>query len=771
MKNLAFCIIVKDDTEAKQLDRLLKNIKKNVDAIYVTGNNGKQDKLKEVCKKHGAKYAYEKWTNFADQRNKSFKRAEDDGYKVIGWADVDDTITNVEKLPKLAQLIADGKCDWISMEYQYEFDENGNCTMTHWKPRLTKAKSGEWVGSVHETYIANQAVVTANDKDVVYIHHQEKDHRVKSGERNLKILLEEFNRDQEKTDPRTLYYIGNTLMGLYKFAEAIPFYMDHIKQCGWPEEKYYSIHYLTKCLTLTMNYDKAINAAFEAIKLNPDHPLAYFDIAENYGLKEEYIKQIHWVLMGLKKEKPDASVYFMNDMEYEYMPFLGLAEAYLETHQFDEALEIAQILDKRYPTNTVVKQLLKDCQEVKRGEDFVKAFITVAGYVRNKDRLKAVKLFDTLPPEADEDARIQQMRKMIVPPKNWEDKSVVFYCHPGHEEWAPPSLSTGIGGSETAVIHMSRQLQKLGYKVTVYCRCGSMAGTYQGVEYKPHFHFNPTDIFDTLIIWRYAGFLNDKINAKRAYVWFHDIVHEAILNENIIKNTDKFIFLSKWHRNNIPGLPEEKVFYSNNGIDPAQFEKLDWSEKRPNSLIYTHSYDRGLICLGRDILPLIEKEIPSVTLDVMYGMGNLEKEMDKIPYLKEVYDGAQEIFKKPNVTHHGRISHQRVADLEKSSLVHAYPSEFGETNCISTQVAQAAGAYVISTTQAGAVPERIRFGELIDDNGIYSSQELQQQYANAVIAFLKNPKQLSEDERMKIVDEFKWESTAKSWAEGLLNGQ
>ena len=775
---LSLAIIVKD--EAESLKRCVDSVIQYVDEVVVVVNKGNLKKIEGEFtylpqQRKGTvsdpslaklKFFEREWNkNFADARNFSFEKCTGE---VILWLDADDTVKGAEKLPQLAQDIIDGKFDWVNLEYQYEFDEYGRCIMTHWKPRLTRAGTGAWVGAIHETFIAHKAVVQVKNEEVSIIHHQEPGHQDRSAIRNLEILLAEFNKDKEKTDPRTVYYLANTLMGMQKFDEAIPFYLQHIKHCGWPEEKYFSMHYLSKCLIWTNQADKAINISLEATKLFPDWSLAYHDIGEAYMHKEDYPRAIQWILTGTTKDKPKATVYFLNDLDYDLYPYARLADAYLQIHNFDEALRLARFLKSRFPTDKNVEDLLKDCLEVKKGEDFVKSFINVAGYIRNKDRLKAVKLFDALPLEADQDVRIQQTRKMIVPPKVWEDKTIAIYCHPGHEEWAYPSIFTGIGGSEEAVIHMSQQLTKLGYKVTVYCKCGTMAGTYQEVEYKPYYHFNQEDQFDTVIIWRYAGFMADGLHAKRKYVWLHDIVHESTFNEKIIKNTDKFLFLSKWHRNNAPSLPEDKVYLTNNGINPKDFLELDVTKKKPYSMIYVSSYDRGAFCLGLDIFPLIKKAIPEAELKIAYGMGNLEKEMDRIPFLKEVYDKMQEVFKIDGITHLGRISHQQIAQLAKESVMHIYPTEFGETNFIGSQKSQAAGAYVLTTTQSGATPERIRFGEAMEGSNIYSDKAFQRRFADRAIELLKNPPVIDEQQRSVIIDEFAWETTAKGWHKDLL---
>jgi glycosyltransferase involved in cell wall biosynthesis len=210
---------------------------------------------------------------------------------------------------------------------------------------------------------------------------------------------------------------------------------------------------------------------------------------------------------------------------------------------------------------------------------------------------------------------------------------------------------------------------------------------------------------------------------------------------------------------------------SNNGIDPELFK--DEKEKRPNSLLWTASYDRGLLPFIKNIWPLIKKEIPDVTIDVAYGWSNIDREKDKIPELARLREELTPLLEQEGITHHGRIGQQELAELYKTSQVYAYASEFGETNNISSQQAQAGGCFVITTPQAGATPERLIFGQLVDGKGIYTDNKQQKKYAEKVVKYLKKPIEyggfsLSEKDRQLLINNFSWQNTADSWQKDLL---
>ena len=50
----------------------------------------------------------------------------------------------------------------------------------------------------------------------------------------------------------------------------------------------------------------------------------------------------------------------------------------------------------------------------------------------------------------------------------WGDKSIVYFTGPSIEPWGPKSLFGGLGGSETAVLHLSKHWSNMGYEVIIY---------------------------------------------------------------------------------------------------------------------------------------------------------------------------------------------------------------------------------------------------------------------------------------------------------------
>jgi len=753
---IALAMIVKDDSEVKELEQCLKSVDKYVDKIYITGTNKPDKKIQEITKKYKGDYSFFKWCDdFSKARNFNFKQVPKK-YEFILWLDADDVVLNAKNIPKLVESMADKGVDWVNLAYLYAKDEDGRVVARQIKPRILRNNTSKWDKSVHECSSQTKQITLVTDDSVV-IDHRSHDMEGKS-ERNLKILIKEYEKDKDKTDPRTLFYIAQTLYGMRLWADAAQFFTAYSKKSGWDEEKYFSLHSLGHCLVQLGELDAAIDTAFNMVKLFPNWSLGYFDLSEYYSLKGDHNKVVEWTQVGLEKERP-FTFNFTNDLDYEYYPLGRLADSYLQLHNFRAAHDIAKDLYKKYPDD-ITKELEKSASDFLLKDKFVESFTKSVDMIRREDRPKAAKMFDCLPNVLDDDIRIQQMRFEVVPPKKWKD--VVIYCGKSLENWAYPALFSGIGGSEEMVIRMSQELTKLGYKVTVFNDCGEYAGTYDGVEYIPYYHFNSRDNFDTLIAWRVPSFFKIDIKAKKKIIWLHDLAYPEQFDDKATENTDKFIFLSDFHRKNMPNIPDSKIFISNNGIVPDEFK--DKKKKKPYSMCWTSSYDRGLLPFMENIFPIIKKAIPEVTFDVAYGWQNIDKEMDVMPEFKELKEKLVKLLKQDGVNHLDRLNKADVAELYKKSVCMPYASEFGETNNISSQKAQASGCYVITTPDAGATPEYLKFGELIDGKGIYTDKDQQAKFAKAVIDYLKKPKNAPEG----LVEAFSVKETANSWKKGLL---
>jgi len=261
-------------------------------------------------------------------------------------------------------------------------------------------------------------------------------------------------------------------------------------------------------------------------------------------------------------------------------------------------------------------------------------------------------------------------------------KTYVFYVKPdaGHQ-WDPLHTDVGVGGSEIAVINLSRELANLGQKVFVFNNC-KQPGTYNNVVWDNIENF---DVFeknthiDILIVSRLPEFRFIQPNAK-VYFWAHDLNYYERITPSNWQYFDKFLVLSRYHyrffSNAYPWIPKENFEILPNGVDLKRFESTVCRNNK--KLIYSSNPDRGLVILF-DIFEELHKWDPELELHVFgYYPDNVRKHPT---YWREL----------PGVIYRGYHNQEDLAKEYLSSKLWLYPCTWLETYCITALEAQAAG--------------------------------------------------------------------------------
>ena len=358
-------------------------------------------------------------------------------------------------------------------------------------------------------------------------------------------------------------------------------------------------------------------------------------------------------------------------------------------------------------------------------------------------------------------------------------RDLVVYCDQTRYQWHPQMSHTkGFGGSEEAVINLTRELTKLGWDVTVYNNCGHTPVVDAGVTYRPWWDFNPRDKQDIVIIWRFTKPLDRDINANRIFVDLHDTTNErAFTTRNRIAKVTCIFLKSQFQRSLLPNLPAEKLLIIPNGIDLSLLQGDE--PKDPNLLINTSSADRSL-----DVLPKLFREVkrrvPRARLQWAYGWELFElfnaHRPERIAWAKqtqrEMHDSGIETL--------GHLTQAEVGKLYRQAAILAYPTEFAEIDCISVRKAQACGCVPV-TTDAGALATSVQFGTKIPCKardawlrpgrfhfGI-EDEEVQRSWVDAAVDLLTNPAKRSElgTQGTAWARQFGWPQIAARWHEVL----
>ncbi len=284
----------------------------------------------------------------------------------------------------------------------------------------------------------------------------------------------------------------------------------------------------------------------------------------------------------------------------------------------------------------------------------------------------------------------------------------------------------GLGGSESAVIRMARELYNVGFDVTVYNDCqsdDSMPGTYDGVMYVPVDQatkplYQITDAYDVCIVSRsikpYLENYPVAISAKHKVLWMHDTfcegdndIEDLILQGRI----DEIFTLSDWHTAYITHADHGKrrnfdilknhIFQTRNGIGNMNPGWIDVREKDPDLFVFNASVTKGMVPLVKDIWPRVKQLLPNAKLKVVGGYYRFRS--DHGPDQQEL-DWRQMVEEHPEIDFTGVISQQEISDILRKASYMIYPAGFPETFGISTLEALAHNVPLI-TCRFGALEE------------------------------------------------------------------
>jgi len=298
----------------------------------------------------------------------------------------------------------------------------------------------------------------------------------------------------------------------------------------------------------------------------------------------------------------------------------------------------------------------------------------------------------------------------------------------------------GLGGSESAVILISKQLTKIGFKVTVFNACNEDSlgpGVYDNVTYRPLYEIG-NDVYDVVISSRvvtpfippqyyaYPQGTNRKIDyskfslmqkhAKLKIFWMHDTfcwgddILEQLVTEGSI---DEIWTLSDFHAMYVMNCSHprmrnyevlrNKMWTTRNGI-VKYFDKVDIAAKDRNMFIFNANMSKGLDPLLNLVWPRVKSRLPDAKLTVVGGFYKLgaavavdteKTEFDKIagPHKND-----------PTITFTGIISQREVAEINAKASYFIYPAALPETYGISTLEALYANTPLL-TCKFGALEE------------------------------------------------------------------
>jgi len=299
----------------------------------------------------------------------------------------------------------------------------------------------------------------------------------------------------------------------------------------------------------------------------------------------------------------------------------------------------------------------------------------------------------------------------------------------------------GLGGSESAVILMSRELAALGFDVTVINNCidkEAQPGVYDNVKYIDHSMVkdlvNPA--FDVVISSRAVGpfvpeeyypnfqwpmcpsiFKDIKHNAKLKIVWLHDtfctgdfLLEWLVVNGHI----DELFTLSDFHTAYIGTCDhggkrmievlKRHMFMTRNGI-VRYHDQVDITAKDPYLYVYNASVTKGMIPLVERVWPELKKRIPQAKLKIIGGYYRFRENLEPDEQEKKWRSLAESPeLAAMDVEFTGIIKQSEIADILSKATFFIYPPAFPETFGISSLESLAYNTPLI-TGRFGALDE------------------------------------------------------------------
>lgn len=579
---ISLCMIVKDDTEVKMLERCLDSVQNYVDEVFLTVTNPNQKEIKALAKKRNINLSEFKWCNdFSKARNFNFSQVKETDW--ILWLDADDIFVGGDLLRDVAQVSLDAGKDVVFFSYWYGCTFNGEPSvenlvrvdLEHMRERLIRPNKIEWKGLLHETPVPiskaiNTFVNYTKDMPIAVMHSLTEKQSLDKLGRNKTILEEQLRQEGDNPDPRTLLYlmkIYSELEGDYQ-NKVLEYGDIYLQKSGWDEERCTALEMMGNVYGKQGNQKKAIEMYLKAVAEWPHQPMVYLRLAQAYFNSKKYKDCRHWlkIAMGLDISNKTTSM-----VNYEAMKVISselmLKLAFQVDKDTKKSLEAARLLHEVWPT--------KENKETLDYLESLDALNDACGYADKLfDYLELVgeeesvlKVLEALPAGINSQPFAIKARQRNMKPRKWGDKEICYFANfggPHFEKWDGNSLKKGIGGSETAVISLAEQWTKKGYKVAVY---GDPDKPCQinGVVYLPWYWFNAKDEFNIFIQWRGWGMANN-IKCKKFLLDLHDVFNGIDIGEADLKKIDKIMVKSKFHRDLAPNIPDNKFHIISNGI-------------------------------------------------------------------------------------------------------------------------------------------------------------------------------------------------------------
>ena len=662
------CIMVKNG--GSQFEEMLTANMPIIDRWTIL-DTGSTDKTIEIIHntligtKHGTLYE-EPFIDFKQSRNRCLDLAGTDCKFIIMLDDTYQIHGDIRQFLNIAR--GDQLSTSFTLMIQSDDTEYGS-------NRIIKSKSGlRYVHRIHEVITDKDNINVVIPTNASYIIDKRFDYMeertMNRKQLDLKLLYEELEED--KTNPRTYYYLAQTYNILKQYDKAYEFFLKRAEfsNSGFVQERVDALFEAARIANFQLNlpWEECMALYEKAWKADESRPESIYFIGIHYYLQGERKKAFEYFKKGFQIGFPVHCQYSLKPtLSYHFLP-------------------------------TFLTRLCYDFKDFALGEAVSTFFLqnntpTALNY-------EEIKCYYTVFKKLNEYKGTKQLL-----PSPYSKPIFVFVADGGFHSWTGSDiLTSGVGGSETYIIEMARYIQKQGvFQVVVFCNC-DQPETFEEVEYK-HLTVFPTFINETYVehcmISRFTEYLPLAYHGytENVYVVLHDLGPSNNMMPMDLK-LKKIFCLSEWHVSyflqQFPQFKEITVPF-HYGIDFSTFQ-TETVQKKPYQFIYSSFPNRGLLPLLQ-MWPSIYAMNPEASLHIysdVHGKWVNEVAPDHMVEIRRLLD----INKEMNIHYHGWVSKKTLAQAWLASDIWFYPCIFMETFCLTALEAALTKTLVISNDLA-----------------------------------------------------------------------
>ncbi|MFD0154296.1 glycosyltransferase [Streptomyces sp. NPDC055721] len=299
--SICLCMIVKN--ESKVIERCLASVRGLVDTWVITdtgSTDGTQDLIRTALAGIPGELREEPWVNFGHNRSLNMARARGRADYLL-LLDADHVLRQDGPLPDLtadAYMIRHEG----SLEYRIKRLVRGDLP---WR----------YEGVTHEYLTADRDHEQRNLDALSIEDHADGGSRHDKFERDARLLGAELDRDPD--NPRTVFYLAQTMRDMGRADEAVPLYERRAAMGGWGEEVYYSLLQSGVLRAESGAWPSAMDALSRAWESRPERLEACYELVARLRKMRRY-RAAHAVVSAVLDGRQPDDLLFMQPWVYRY---------------------------------------------------------------------------------------------------------------------------------------------------------------------------------------------------------------------------------------------------------------------------------------------------------------------------------------------------------------------------------------------------------------------------------------------------------------------